>query len=131
MTLRDDAEGLVGTSSIVGSAGPVDLTTAAVSRFGSFRGLTRVMRRIKIESRFALRAAEGIRLPVVVRLSGRGIGIDVHAADGIFYSCRGLHCCRSRFSGNGLSHDREERGVIFYIQCNAVTSPGKKHRENE
>src|SRR5664280_904945 len=69
----------------------LNLAAAARAALRRFRGLAQVLVRLKIEVLFALGAAEVIRLPFVLGLSGGGSRLYVHTEHRIFHNCCTRH----------------------------------------
>src|ERR1035437_8112594 len=69
----------------------LDVAAAARAALRRSRGLAQVLVRLKIELLFALGAAEVIRLPFVLGLSGGGSRLYVHTAHRVFHSCCAIH----------------------------------------
>src|ERR1039458_1252616 len=79
------------------SAALLNLAAAARAALRRSRGLAQVLVRLKIEVLFALGAAEVIRLPFVLGLSGGVSRLYVHTAHRIFHNCCTRHVDLSSF----------------------------------
>ena len=69
----------------------LNLAAAARAALHRTRGLAQVLLRLNVEVFFALGAAEVIRLPFVLGLSGGGSRLYIHTAHRIFHNCCTRH----------------------------------------